>query len=227
MKKNIPNLLTLLNLASGAIAILLATQSHTDYAALFLLLAAVFDFLDGFAARILHVKSEVGKELDSLSDMVSFGLAPAMIGVFHLQSIDNQLFTFSWQNIFFFAFILLYPCCAALRLAKFNLDTRQSEHFLGLPTPAAAFVLMTLQFFPVIDCISWIYIIVSLFLCILMLIEIPLISLKFKNFYFKENIFRYILILCAAILLIFFHLKAVPFIIALYILLSVLQRKMF
>jgi len=224
MKKQIPNIITLFNLASGCFAILLAVKLHLEEAAILVLLASVFDFFDGFAARLLHVKSEIGKELDSLADVVSFGLAPAVImyhlylttNVFDVQLYDIQLIPA--------CLTVLFPCFAAFRLAKFNTDARQTDIFYGLPSPAAAFVLISFVFFPQNEHSFWIYTAVIISLCVFMLLNIPLLSLKFKDFKFRNNIFRYILIFTAIILLITSIFRAIPFIILTYVILSLVNN---
>ncbi len=225
MKKQIPNIVTLLNLASGCFAVLLASQGWLKEAAVMVLLASVFDFFDGFIARLLHVKSEMGKELDSLADVVSFGVAPAMI-MYHLYLNTGMCTVWMIYDISVVpAFLsILFPCFVAFRLAKFNLDPRQTEIFYGLPSPAAAFVLISFPFFSQNEYSFWIYTIVILTLCIFMLANIPLLSLKFKNINLKNNIFRYILIVIAAILVVFLTFRSIPFIILTYIILSLINN---
>jgi CDP-diacylglycerol--serine O-phosphatidyltransferase len=224
LKKHIPNLITLLNLSSGFIAILLAAQGLLQEAAIMVVIAAVFDFFDGFAARLLHVKSAMGKELDSLSDVVSVGVAPAVIMYFLLceMGINSPVF---YEITILPAFIaILFPCCVALRLAKFNLDERQTTVFYGLPSPAAAFVLISLPFFPLFACSFYIYTALILLLCVLMLSNIQLFSLKLANYKIKNNIFRYILLCLALFLFLWLKQLALPFIIGAYIVLSIVQN---
>jgi len=224
MKKQIPNIITLFNLASGCFAVLLAAKLHLKEAAVMVLFASVFDFFDGFVARLLHVKSETGKELDSLADVVSFGFAPAVImyqlylttNIFDVQLYDIQLIPACLS--------VLFPCFAAFRLAKFNTDARQTDIFYGLPSPAAAFVLISFVFFQQNEYSFWIYTAVIISLCVFMLLNIPLLSLKFKDFKLKNNIFRYMLVLAAIILLITLQFRAIPFIILTYIMLSLIKK---
>ena len=143
IKKHIPNAITSLNLVSGCIAIILTFNFDLKYAAYFILLAAVFDFFDGMAARWLHVKSAIGKELDSLADIVSFGVAPGLI-VFQLCAVSNDIVLFAGEINLVPFIALLIPVFSALRLAKFNLDTRQTESFIGLPVPANALMIASL-----------------------------------------------------------------------------------
>jgi CDP-diacylglycerol--serine O-phosphatidyltransferase len=222
MKKHIPNTITLLNLVSGCIAILLAMQGLTKEAAIMILVASVFDFADGLAARLLHVKSEKGKELDSLSDMVSFGVAPAVIIYRLYLTVPMTFLPTTWYDIAVIPafFSLLFPCFVALRLAKFNLDKRQTDLFYGLPSPAAAFVLISFAFFPQTACSFVLYSLTVGLLCVLMLVNLPLLSLKFKDFHFRTNVFRYTLIFFAAVLVLLLKFRAIPFIILLYLILS-------
>jgi len=224
MKKQIPNIITLFNLASGCFAVLLAVNGHKEEAAAMVLLASVFDFFDGFAARLLHVKSEIGKELDSLADVVSFGLAPAVI-MYHLylttKVFDVQLYDIQLIPAFL---TVLFPCFVAFRLAKFNTDSRQTDIFYGLPSPAAAFMLISFVFFPQKEYLFWIYTVVIISLCVFMLLNIPLLSLKFKDFKFRNNIFRYMLIFTAIILLTALLFRAIPFIILTYVVLSLVYN---
>lgn len=225
MKKQIPNIITLLNLSAGVTAIVIALQNNKlAIAAMMVVLASFFDFFDGLAARLLRVKSTIGKELDSLADVVSFGVAPAIIIYrFYQQNINFQTNELFGVNFLFLLFPLLYVCFAAYRLAKFNIDTQQSENFRGLPTPAAAFVLISLPFFPFFhySIISISTVIIAL--CYLMVSNLPLFSLKFKNLKLKDNLFRYILICLSILLLICFYFKAVPFIILTYMILSIIK----
>jgi len=225
MTKQIPNIITLFNLVSGCFAILLALHGHLKEVAIMILIASVFDFFDGFVARLLHVKSEIGKELDSLADVISFGIAPAMI-MYHLYVL-TAMFEVQIYDIQVIPAVLsvLFPCFVALRLAKFNTDSRQTDIFYGLPSPAAAFVLISFVFFPQNAYSFFIYTAVIISLCGFMLLNVPLLSLKFKDFSFKNNIFRYILIFASIILVIILTFRAIPFIILMYLILSVVNRK--
>lgn len=233
MKKHIPNFITILNLLSGCIAITVAFQGNLILASWLMGLAAIFDFLDGMAARLLNVKSAIGKELDSLADMVSFGLLPGVI-VFQLLSLNPNIIS---PLIPYIAFLI--PAFSALRLAKFNTDTRQEEMFYGLPTPAVAILIASLplilnqhavifgmDFSFIKQFLSNWYFLVSLTVLLswLLVAEIPLMSLKFKSFGWTENRTRYVLILLSIILLICFQFAGVPLIILLYIILSLSQR---
>ncbi len=227
IKKCIPNSITCLNLLSGCLGIVYAFRGELQYASLAILIAAIFDFFDGMIARLLKVYSAIGKELDSLADMVSFGLLPAVI-VYQLFLKAPQI---NCLGSYFSFFAFLIAIFSALRLAKFNVDTRQAENFIGLPTPANALLVASL---PMVladgnACLSsfilnpWLLLIFSLVMSILLVIELPLLSLKFKNLKIANNLLRYILILSSLSLLLIFRFAAVPMIILTYILLSIIQ----
>ena len=227
MKKHIPNFITCLNLLSGCIGIVFAFKGDLIFASYAIALAAIFDFFDGMLARTLKAYSEIGKELDSLADMVSFGLLPSVI-VYQLFLQSPQLGSIS-PYLNYTAFLI--AIFSALRLAKFNIDVRQSEIFIGLPTPANAILIGSIPF--ILADSNWFlssYIlnpfflfIFSLGMSILLVTEIPLISLKFKTLNFKENLFKYILIISSIVLVVIFKFAAVPIIIFLYFLLSLIQ----
>jgi len=226
LKKQIPNIITLCNLSSGVIAILLANRGMLQEAAYMVVLASVFDFFDGFAARLLHVKSAIGKELDSLSDVLSFGVAPTLImySLLCQTSINTPVLC---EISVLPAFIaVLFPCFVALRLAKFNCDERQTTVFHGLPSPAAAFVLISLPFFPIVAYSFWIYTGIIVLLCGLTLSDIQLFSLKFTTYNIKNNIFRYILITIALFLLILLQQRSLPFIILAYVVLAMIYNRL-
>lgn len=229
---SIPNLITLINLLCGCLSIVFAFNNLLVPAALLIFAAGIFDFMDGFAARLLKTYSEIGKQLDSLADMVSFGVAPSVI-IFKLlewtiltnysdTQLQSPLFTVALPGL---AFIL--ALFSALRLAKFNIDSRQSDSFIGVPTPAAAFLIASFPFiirdYPNFQhAILNIYVLlaVTLVLSFLLISEIPLISLKFKNFSLKANKSRYILLTTSIVLLILFHISAFPIIFILYLIIS-------
>jgi CDP-diacylglycerol--serine O-phosphatidyltransferase len=228
VKKHLPNAITCANLFSGCIGIVFAFQQNLIVAAYALFLAAIFDFFDGFASRVLQSFSGIGKELDSLADMVSFGVLPSVI-LYELFLQAPQIDKVS-NYLNFIAFLI--PIFSALRLAKFNTDTRQAEIFIGLPTPANAILIASLPF--IIDQYPQFagYILnpygLSIFavvMCALLVAEIPLMSLKFKNTDFNKNIYRYLLLLFSAILILFFKFAAVPVIIFFYLILSIIQFK--
>jgi CDP-diacylglycerol--serine O-phosphatidyltransferase len=225
IKKHIPNAITCGNLLAGCLGIHFCYQSNLTGAASMIFLAATFDFADGFVARLLKVSSPIGKELDSLADVVSFGLLPGFI-VFHLINkasiIDN--------NYAFIAFII--PVFSALRLAKFNIDTRQTDSFIGLPTPANAIFFAGFPFIIENDTIGWgnillqtnLLILLAITMSVLLVIELPLFALKFKNYIFAENKLKYIFLGLSLLILLAGSFVAIPIIIVLYIALSVIDN---
>lgn len=186
--KHIPNTITCMNLISGTGSIIFAFQGDFMAAFILMLLAAVFDFMDGLAARTLHAYSDIGKELDSLCDAVSFGLAPSLILFNYLQQASINP---SWMV---YPVLLIAPF-SALRLAKFNLDTRQTTSFIGLPTPACALFIGALVAFasghsPALHMAllnSWTLPIVSIALSLALISEIPMFSMKFKSLRWADN----------------------------------------
>jgi CDP-diacylglycerol--serine O-phosphatidyltransferase len=228
MKKHIPNLLTCCNAFLGTLAVVFALKDFLETASLLIICAAIFDFLDGFAARLLNVKSIIGKDLDSLADVISFGLAPAAIlfmwMTFCFQEMPPELHFFPLTILPYFAFILV-PF-SAYRLAKFNNDERHQDEFYGLPTPANAFFIAFLPFaannLPLLDNF-WILLGLTLISSMLLIGEFPMFSFKFSNYNFKKNWIRYLFLFISAILLIAFQLAAFPIIILLYIFISLIQ----
>lgn len=229
MRKHIPNAITCLNLLSGCLGIVFAFQGELVFAGYAILIAAIFDFLDGMLSRLLKAYSEIGKELDSLADMVSFGVLPSVI-IYQLFLQSPQLGSLStWLN--FSAFLI--AIFSALRLAKFNIDVRQTENFIGLPTPANALLIASFpmiidqgNFFLSSYILNPFFLFVfSLGMGILLVTEIPLISLKFKSIRLSDNLLRYILLFSSLILLLIFKFAAVPIIIFLYFLISLIQFK--
>jgi len=245
-KKQIPNIFTLLNLLSGIIAIIFALSDKLVEVAFFVFLGIFFDFFDGFFARKFNVQGELGKQLDSLADMVTSGVVPGIV-MFQLllYATKGQYFMQlsseigSWQDysetyFYFIPFIgLIIPLASAYRLANFNIDERQTNSFIGLPTPAMAIFVLSLplilfysdkQFF--IDLIHNKYVLITITLLgsYLLNAEIPLFSLKFKNYSFADNKIKYAFILLTILLLIVLKTVAIPLIIALYVLISVIDN---
>ena len=226
MKKHIPNAITCSHLFSGCVGLVFAFHGRLSFAAYAVFIAAFLDFLDGMAARLLKVHSEIGKQLDSLADVVSFGVLPSTI-IFQLFVLDN----FVQKPVWWYYSAFFIAVFSALRLAKFNIDTRQTSSFIGLPTPASAILTAS---WPLIlqqgdsflnDLISQkifllIYIMVN---CWLLVAELPLLSLKFKSLTFAENSYRYILLIFGLISLLIFKFAAIPFVILFYIILSIVQ----
>ncbi len=216
MKKHIPNFLTSLNLVTGAIGCFYLIEQDHHRAIYFVILAAFFDFLDGFIARLLKVQSGIGKELDSLADVVSFGLLPAVYMVMSIrQQTDHQFLPY---------FGLLIAALSAIRLAKFNLDTRQTDQFIGLPTPANAIMITSLSFLPGSFSLGVpALLIITLITSLILVANLPLIALKFIGFSWVSNQWKYLLIIAIVILVSIFREKALPLIIPVYLLISVLN----
>lgn len=224
IKKHIPNTLTCANLICGCIGIVAVFNGNLLLAPYLIWLAAIFDFFDGFAARLLKVSSPIGGELDSLADNVTFGLLPASIVYAMLQGHALP----EWVP--YLAFVI--AVFSALRLAKFNVDTRQAEHFIGLPTPANALFFSS---FPLIleysslplDFINepWFLLSTAFIFSFLLVAELPLFALKFKSFKWQDNKVKYIFLIVSVALLIIFRFVAIPLIIILYILVSLFNRR--
>ncbi|WP_343637679.1 CDP-alcohol phosphatidyltransferase family protein [Fluviicola sp.] len=254
---NLPNLITASNMLCGVLAIILAFAGRIDIAPYFIFLAAVLDFFDGFAARMLKQQGELGKQLDSLADMISFGLAPGII-MFVLMVIQQRgidlfqstallnmsmhvelydLVNLQWDNKLPFL-ALIIPFFSLFRLAKFNIDTRQSESFIGLPTPANTIFFMA---FPLLlaqygnktgwehDLIIWliqpaVLIPIIVIMSLLLVSELPLFALKFKHFKWKGNGTRYVFLISCGILISTLLIWSIPIIVLLYLLLSFIQH---
>ncbi len=230
MKKHIPNFITCLNLFSGCVALTYAICGQLQTAAYFIMLAAAFDFLDGLLARLLNSYSELGKQLDSLADMVSFGLLPGVF-VYHmlLMSLESNGLPIELAYVGF-----LITVFSALRLAKFNIDTRQTENFIGLATPANTLFFISLPFLTEQDTEALMFLthpLILIFLCLgfsyLLVSEISLFSLKFKSLAWDKNNFKYIFLAISLILIILFKFAAVPMIITTYILFSIIFKQKF
>lgn len=229
--KHIPNFITLLNLASGFIAIIFAANGDLVSASWLILAAMIFDFFDGFSARILKAYSEIGKELDSLADLVSFGVAPAMI-LHKLLSVSVSGSGTSLDAAVPYIPVLM-PVCAALRLAKFNLDTTQATSFKGLPTPANAIAVISVVIAANYSSMSLMksftespvaLLLYAVILSFLMVSRFPLLSNKFTSLKFRGNEGRYVLIGLVLISFIIFGLAAAPLIIPVYIIISVISN---
>ena len=223
MKKHIPNTITCCNLISGCIATWFAFQSDYRMALLFIVIGAVFDFFDGMVARLLHVSSPIGKELDSLADDITFGFAPSAIIFSYLCSFHIHLIILP-----FLAFVM--AAFSALRLAKFNLDERQALGFIGLPTPANALFWGSLivglhqsGFF--FDGLEWVILAGVFISCYLLVAEIPMFALKFKHWGWKGNEIKYIFILSCVPILLLLGIIGLAVIIAWYVILSVATNK--
>ena len=242
LKKHIPNLLTLGNLFCGTVATIFAVEGNLVMAALFVVIGILFDFLDGFVARLLKVTGELGKQLDSLADMVTSGVVPGIFMV-NLLAERNVITSFGDKNdtvyfsgmhielLPFFGLILTLGAC--YRLAKFNIDTRQSDSFIGLPTPAMSLFVISLpliQQYSDIDFVNqliannYFLIVITLVLTYLMNAEIPLFSLKFKDYSLKNNIIKYLFLIISLLMIIILQYLSIPLIILLYVLLSIISN---
>ena len=229
MKKHIPNAITCCNLLSGCISIVLMCNGYAVAAGAMIFLAAVFDFFDGFAARLLKAYSPLGAQLDSLSDVVSFGVAPSFMMYYYLnQTVGLEIAGFNVLP--FVAFFL--AVFAELRLAKFNIDDRQTTSFIGLPTPAMGLFVASLPFTLQNERLAFmasnmsnVYFLVAIvgIFSYLMVSEIPFFSLKVKNLKFKENIHIYILAVFAVAAFVFLGFAAIPFVMLFYILVSIFK----
>lgn len=230
IKKSIPNFITCCSLISGCIACVMAFKGDMPMATLWIVVASVFDFSDGFAARFLHAYSPMGKELDSLSDMVSFGVAPGMIVYTILEQACatvpvGELAAY----IPYLAFVI--PVFSGLRLAKFNIDERQTTSFIGMPVPAHALFWASFGYsvghaIPV-DSIGFIVgvIVISILSSLLLVSEIPMFSLKVKSLKWKGNELRYILVAGAVLFVALFGVLGIAGTIVLYVTLSFFNRR--
>jgi len=232
IKQNIPNFITILNLTAGCFSIIFVFSNNFFAASIFIFAAAIFDFLDGTFARILNAKSEIGKQLDSLADVVSFGVAPGMI-IYQLLNKSSFLIipdNSAFQFLLIAAFLI--PAFSAIRLANFNLDLNQSDSFIGLPVPANAIFIASLPIIADLTLFDFVWISEVIFntwfliaLCIvssyLLISKIPMFALKFKNLKWSGNQLRFIFLFICAALLVIFQFLAIPLIIILYILFSV------
>ncbi len=222
MKRHIPNALTCANLLCGCVGIVEVFHNNMLLSCVLIGLAAVFDFFDGFAARLLKVSSPIGKELDSLADMTTFGVLPAMI-VYQLllRSVPGL------EDLWIPNLAFLIAVCSALRLAKFNIDPRQSDSFIGVPTPANALLIASLPFIirsypewePMIVNTTNLLIFTAV-MSYLLVAELPLFALKFKSFGWAGNEVRYTFLLISAGLLVALGFLAVPLVVGLYVLFS-------
>ncbi|TBO43471.1 CDP-diacylglycerol--serine O-phosphatidyltransferase [Pedobacter kyonggii] len=220
MKKHLPNAITCANLFSGCIGIVFAFKGNLETAAYFVIFSGIFDFFDGMVARLLNVKSAIGKDLDSLADMVSFGFLPGVI-MFHLLKASD----YSSEYLPYLGFII--TIFSALRLAKFNNDTRQTEDFIGLNTPMNTLFICSLPFiandYPQIIASSILLIAITAITSFLLVSEIKIFSLKFSDLSWAKNKIKFIFLILSAILIAFLKFAAIPFVLVLYIALSVLH----
>ena len=229
MRRHIPNTITCCNLLSGCVAAMYAFEGMYLFAFVFIIAGAVFDFFDGLSARALKVSSPIGKELDSLADVITFGFAPAaMVFSWLRECADAHLDMLLAFVMPFAAFLLV--AFSALRLAKFNVDERQTSSFIGLPTPANALCWGALVLGShdtiVAQPYGWVAVIVLIGLFSWLLVaEIPMFSLKFKNLTWKSNRIAYTFLLVSLVLLILLGLNGLSAVIGWYIILSILTQK--
>lgn len=226
---HIPNAVTCLNLFSGCIASVMAFEGKYELAIGFIVLSAVFDFFDGMLARLLDAKSPIGKDLDSLADDISFGLAPALMVFSILKEVQYPDFLLPVREYFPYTAFLI-SVFSGLRLAKFNNDIRQTSSFIGLPVPANALFWGALVAGAYHFLISHAFIVISLFILTiissyLLVSEIPMFSLKFKNLKWKDNKVSFIFLIGCVPLLLFLDISGFSAVIAWYILLSVVTQK--
>jgi CDP-diacylglycerol--serine O-phosphatidyltransferase len=225
MIKHIPNTLTLLNLIAGFAATIYAINGYNEYAAFCIMTGMLLDFSDGFAARLLKAYSAIGKDLDSLADMVTFGIAPGAI-------VLNLLTDSGLGMAAAFAIAALIPAASALRLARFNNDTTQATSFRGLATPASAFTVISVVLassysdIALADTLSrsaWFISLLSLFLAVMMLINVRMFSLKLSHMRWSGNEERYIFAATSLLLIIILRMAAAPLIMAAYIVISLVS----
>lgn len=239
IKKHIPNFITSLSLTSGLISLYFVVNNDFSTALIMLFVASVFDFLDGAVARLLHVVSPMGKELDSLSDMVVFGLVPGVaLHVFVLFQF-NLTYPINFEHLDFFSALALFSpllivIYSALRLAKFNIDESQTYYFKGLPTPANALFILALVNLAEdqniihlsANVLTYMVPLLSLFSAIILVAPIKLFSLKMKNLSLKDNWYRYLFLFSSIILAVILKLNAIPMIIINFIFLSIILNWM-
>ena len=215
----IPNIITCCNLTAGSLAVIMALRGTFEQAAIFILIAAVCDFLDGLSARLLHAYSDMGKELDSLSDLISFGLAPGLM----VYALLNDYLLLPYGNLEYLAYIaLLIPVAGGIRLAKFNVDDRQTTSFIGLPIPANALFWIGVCFADTRDWYPVIILALIVLFSYLMVSNLPMFSLKASNLSWSNNKLRYILIITSLGLIIWLGLTGLAGAIIAYILLSLI-----
>lgn len=232
IEKYIPNTLTLTNLALGFFGIMVCFQGNLPLAAVLVFAGALIDFVDGYSARLLNAHSEMGKQLDSLADLVTFSILPAIIiHILILKSRQNWMYAYFIGPLPFVSVLpLLLPVCAAIRLAKYNIDSKSEKFFKGLPTPAAGLFFASLPliiYFDIWQITSSVldakFLIISIFIIsFLMVSNVKFFNLKLDGFSFKKNWFIYVLAILSLTLYFPFYFAAVPMIILAYFILSVI-----
>lgn len=229
IKKHIPNIITLLNLFCGCIAVVYVSESDFKKAFLFVALGIFLDFFDGFFARLFKVSSPLGLQLDSLADMITSGFVPGYVMFMMFQSMEYDPEIISIYSTF--GFLITLGAC--YRLANFNIDTRQTNSFIGLPTPANALFILSLplicntflnESFTEILLNKWVLVAITLLSAFVMNAEIPLFSLKIKSFNLKDNLLQIVFLTISVALIGFFQFLGVAIVILFYVLLSVLMN---
>ncbi|MFK8289643.1 CDP-alcohol phosphatidyltransferase family protein [Capnocytophaga canimorsus] len=234
MKKHVPNCITLLNLLCGCIAVIFAVKNQLQWAGLFVALGIFFDFFDGFFARLLHVKSDLGLQLDSLADMVTSGLTPGIV-MFQLLSYSHFVEeNTSLTTTLLPYFGLIITLASAYRLANFNIDSRQTTGFIGLPTPANTLFILSLPlillyqnstFFQYLLNNTWVLLGICVLSAYLLNANIRLFSLKFSDYSFKNNKITYLFLIFCVLSVFFLKFIALALIILVYVLLSLFTQK--
>lgn len=232
IKKHIPNLITLINLFCGCIAVVFVSESNYEMAFYMVCLGIFFDFFDGFFARLFKVSSPLGLQLDSLADMVTSGVVPGYVMYTLFVKSANPHDVIGSVFIPFLGFIVTLGSC--YRLANFNIDTRQTDSFIGLPTPANALFILSLPLviefsdsLMIFEILTNHWVLLGIALCSAYVLnaEIPLFALKIKKFNLKDNALQIVFLLISLVMLIFLHYIAIPLIIIFYVLLSVVNNK--
>ena len=230
LKKHIPNIITLLNLLCGCIALVFAGEANFEMAFFFVCLGIFFDFFDGFFARLFNVSSPLGLQLDSLADMVTSGVVPGFVLFKMLSNSVNS--DPSLMYLPYLGFIITLGSC--YRLANFNIDTRQTDSFIGLPTPANALFILSLPLLLknsdsliVLELLinPWVLIFISILSAYILNAEIPLFALKIKKFNLKDNALQLFFLLISILLLVYIQFAGVALIIVFYVLLSIFTNK--
>lgn len=241
IKSYIPNAFTMANLFCGMLGVFFAATGHLDYAAYAVVAGVFFDFFDGFFARMFKVEGELGLQLDSLADVVTSGVVPGMVMFQMLHKLEHWNTGerwveagLSWESLSLLPFLgFAITLASAFRLAKFNIDTRQTTSFIGLPTPANALLILSLplivqfQDYAIAETLitnTWFLLALTALSCYMLNAEIPLFALKFKSWGLAENKIRYGFLLLAIILLFWLTFAAIPLIIIAYVLISIATR---
>ncbi len=234
IKKNIPNAITCGNLLCGCLAIVKTFEGNLIWAAYLVGMAAVLDFFDGFTARLLKVSSPIGKDLDSLADMVTFGVVPGFV-MYKMLLLSILFMTAApiWNYVPYLAFLI--PIFSCIRLAKFNNDSRQSESFIGVNTPANSILICSLPLLIGVDYQNnlavyvlnpYLLVAITCVMSALLVSEIPIFSLKFKNFGWKGNEIRFIFLILSLLMICTLHYVGIPLVIVLYVFMSLVNNRL-